>query len=149
MLDFLMSAAGGGIVGGVLRLIPAVLHIFQAQGDRDHEYRMAQLAMQQHLEDVNAERDKGELVALAQAIKSQGQLVGNSFIDGISSTVRPFVTYWFLFIYSAVKWAILTSHMIDGMPEREAILAIWTPDDLVIFSCIISCWFVDRSLRRQ
>lgn len=75
--------------------------------------------------------------ALSEATKAQAVVTG-TWVDAVSSSVRPIVTYVFLVLYAAGKivYSINTGHL------------SWTKEDDTIFASIISFWFADRAIRK-
>ncbi len=153
-----VNVLSGGLIGGLLRLAPEVLRLFTTKADRDHEYRMAKLSADQSraeragkLEEIRtqgavAAENKG-LTALVEAIKGQATRTGIGWVDAISATVRPFVTYWWLAIYTAVKVSLMIVALRGGVALADAVLQIWTEFDAATFGAIINFWFLDRVLR--
>lgn len=138
------SVATGGIFGGLLRLVPEGLKLWQAKGDRDHEFRMAELAGAQ-ARDGSAQRiremeaastaaiDAKGMDALVEAIRGQMQVTGNKVADALNFSVRPVTTYFFLALYGAHK----ATHEV-----------LWTQDDYAILGGILSFWFLNRVLEK-
>src|SRR5690606_36201099 len=93
------------IFGGVLRLAPEVLVFFKAKNDQAHEHRMTLLQLdidkaraQQALDLAHAQHaqamDKADMDALVAALQAQAAPSGVRWIDALSSSVRPVLTYW-------------------------------------------------------
>lgn len=155
-----MLALLGAIFGGVLRLAPEVLKMFTSKRDQDHEYRMRELDFKQAKElremdmkrlDVEAQMtlDAKGLDALIEGIKAQGQPSGIWWIDAISQTVRPVLTYWWMALYTAVKLATLAVVWGESASWAQAVLVIWTEADMGILGGIINFWFLDRVIRKR
>lgn len=153
-----MFALIGMVFGGVLRLAPEVLKFFTAKADRAHEIEMARLQLERDraqtdnkIREIGAQADadydtKG-LDALATAIAAQGRLTGHPFVDFVSQTVRPFLTYWWMALYTAVKLAILVTVWGPGTEWAHAVLIVWTEADMAVLGGIINFWFLDRVLK--
>lgn len=173
MLTTLLTLFGGGL-GGLLRFVPEILKLFTDQRDRDHEYRMTQLQLQidkaradQAIDLVHAQgamaAQAGELVAFAEAIKSQGQMTGVPWLDALNQSVRPVVTYWWmslLTLYKVVMIVVATIELYAAIKVAQGIAGfgpalttyadrVWTPQDAGILAMILGFWFVDRSIRKQ
>lgn len=159
MEDLLSGALGtvlGSGLGFVARLAPEVIKVFTAKGDRDHEYRMAQLSGQQAQAGYDARRDdarleveKLDIQALIAGVQAQGRRTGSKIIDGLSASVRPVISYWFMGLFSAVKLAGLYAALAQGESMVAAILGCWDAQDQAILSSIVCFWFLDRSIRRN
>jgi hypothetical protein len=155
-----VNVLSGGLAGGLLRLAPEVLRLFTTKADRDHEYRMAQLGGDQaqseravRLEEAATQgalaSDAKGLDALIEAVKAQGAHSGVGWVDAVSATVRPFVTYWWVAVYSAVKACLIVVALGNGSGLADSILQIWTEFDAATFGAIINFWFLDRVLRHH
>jgi hypothetical protein len=150
----LLSLVGGGL-GGALRAVPEVMKMMGAKDERKHELEMTKLQMeidskrsQGAIALVQAQgetaQNAGEMQAYIEAIKGQSQLTGVKWIDGINSTVRPFVTYWFMFIYSMYKSTVIYNAWFTSSNIQEFGAKIWDANDWATLSMILSFWFVDR-----
>jgi hypothetical protein len=150
----------GGLSGGLLRFVPEIFKMVNAKGDRDHEYKMSKLQMdidlarsKQDIDKVHAQTESaqitGEMTAYMEAIKSQGQLTGVKWVDGLNATVRPFLTYWWMLLFSVYKGTVIYDAWMSstGLPDFGS--KIWNADDWGILSMIISFWFVDRVFRKH
>lgn len=148
------------IIGGVLRLAPEALGLWKARKDADHEYRMTQLQLevdkaraQQALDLAHAQAEiaanAGEMQAWADAIRGQAQPSGVGWVDAVSATVRPFLTYWWcLVLYTAAK-AITVAVALQSNPRLADLVPILVTEfDRRVIGSMLAFWFVDRSLRR-
>lgn len=151
--SFASNMLEGGILGGLARLATQVLKLITDKADRDHEYRMTQLAAQGRLEEIGARReasiDQGWLMALIEGIKGQSNLPTDSWAGRLSAAVRPIVTLWLLALYTACKLAIAIGLLSGGVDLPSTIAAAWTPTDATVFGSVLAFWFLDRHLRQQ
>lgn len=168
----ILTAIGGGLLGGILRLIPEFLKLFTLKRDQDHEFRMTKMQQEidkdrsQHRIDetyagAGYEAIKGEMVALSEALKSQGQMTGVKWVDGLNQSVRPIVTYWWMALFTLVKAVFLVVALVElwinlksAALVQEKIRVIrefgnsaWTSDDAATLSMILGFWFVDRAMK--
>lgn len=68
----------------------------------------------------------------------------------ISASVRPVITYAFLGMYLFVKYATYQAMLaMDQAKWYVAAKGIWTPEDVTLFSGVISFWFVGRVFERD
>ena len=145
----------GGLLGGIFRCIPEVLKFFDAKNERKHELNMQDKALEfqklkgdQRVEEITAQGQQdwntGALDALKTAIEGQSRITGVAWIDGISSTVRPVITYWFMALYCAAKTAIFFAAINAGTVWHEAVKMAWTSDDMAIWAGIVNFWFLSR-----
>lgn len=161
LAGFAGTLLSGGLLGGVLRLIPFALGLWEKKKEADHEYRMAQLSKevaqlqgQQKLAEIGAAGDQtvraGEMAAFREAIRAQGQITNNWFIDLVNQTVRPALTYWWMTLYTMVKIALLV--VLAQTTDKDiwqGILSVWTPADATVLASIIAFWFVDRAITKK
>lgn len=145
----------GSLLGGVFRIVPEIIKHLDAKNERKHELELQQKALEfqklkgdQRVEEISAQGQQdwntGALDTLKTAIGSQGKQTGIRWIDGVSATVRPVITYWFMALYCAAKIAIFISAVNAGQIWHEAVKASWTPDDMAIWAGIINFWFLSR-----
>lgn len=160
------------LFGGVLRLIPALIEYKTKQDDRAHERVMfelqlkadelrSQLKMQEMEKAGEIQQQLAEIQALIEASKAQAQITiqrtgnkwidaGIAFVEGLSATVRPVLTYWYCVLgYGAYKVASYYMILSSGASWQSAITSLWTPNDHAVMVSIIGFWFVDRSLRKR
>lgn len=159
IVGFFTSAAGGGLIGGALRLLAEIPKLMTAKADRDHEYRMAQLAAESAREQMAGRLD--EIGATSRAAVDQGEMSAwlsaqnamacrpDTWASRLSDSVRPIVTYWFMALFSAAKVAQFVALLGLQVSVTTAVLEIWTEDDIAIFASIMAFWFLDRSLRNR
>lgn len=153
----LLSMLGGGL----FRLLPELLKLFSAKRDADHEYRMTQLQLEidkaratQQIDLAHAQAaiaaDTAEMAAMTGALVAQAQLTGVGWIDGLSSSVRPVLTYWWcLVLYTAYKVITLSLALQAGAGLAEIAPLLVTDFDRSVIGSIFAFWFVDRSLRKS
>ena len=156
MLLSLLSMMGGG----VFRLLPEILKLFTAKQDAEHEYRMTQLQMQidqaraaQNLDLVHAQgaiaADTAEMSAMVEALKAQAVPSGIKWVDALSSSVRPVLTYWWcLFLYTTAKGVAIVVAFQQHQPLAAFAAMLVTEFDTAIIGSIFAFWFVDRSIRK-
>lgn len=145
----------GGTIGGLLRLAPEVLSIWDKKNERKHElalgdqqYRVAELQFnaQREIKDLEVEQSQfvSAMAALKEGITAQATPTGIKWVDAISSLVRPAITAWVFALYSAVKVAQLNIAVKVYESVPEAILQVWGPEDAGMLSAIVMFWFVGR-----
>jgi hypothetical protein len=153
----LLSMLGGGL----FRLIPFVVDFFKAKNDAEHEYRMTELQLKidqaratQQIDLAHAQAEiaanAGEMQAWADAIKGQSTPSGVSWIDALSASVRPVLTYWWcLVLYTAAKAIVIVVAIQGNMPLAAFAALLVTEFDTAIIGSVFSFWFVDRALRKM
>lgn len=153
----LLSMLGGGL----LRLIPFLVDLFKQRQDADHEYRMTQLQLQidqaraaQQIDLAHAQAEiaanAGEMAAWGAAIQAEAQKTGIGWIDAISASVRPVLTYyWCVGLYGSAKVIQVVVAMQHGTPLAGYLPILITEFDQSVIGSMLSFWFVDRALRRM
>lgn len=147
--------------GGVLRLIPFVVDLFKQRQDAEHEYRMTQLQLEvdkaraaQQIDLAHAQAaiaaSAGELAAWGDAIKAEGQRTGIGWIDALSASVRPVLTYyWTVGLYGGAKLIQVIVAVQSGTPLAGYLPILVTDFDQAVIGSMLSFWFVDRALRKM
>ena len=153
----ILESTIGGIVGGVFRLIPEGIKLFDRKNERAHELAMLEAEMEfaklrgQIVEkQTQAVMTAAELSAMEQAFIEQGKTAAKAgkFVSAVSALVRPLVTYWFVTLYSLVKFATFSIAMAQGGKWQDVVLSIWSQDDMGILTLILTFWFVGRVWER-
>ena len=146
--------------GGLMRIVPELVTIFNKKQDNKHELDM--LDRQIQLEQYQAEHKRQEIVitgdineALAvldaqkEAVKGQMQLTGMKWVDALNFLVRPLTTYYVLILYGLAKIAMFAVAISTGITGWESILMIYGDDDKSILAGILAFWFVGRVLDKR
>jgi hypothetical protein len=152
----LLSMLGGGL----FRLIPFVVDFFKQKNDQAHELEMTKLqleidkarAQQQiDLAHANAEiaANAAEMSAMVEALKAQGTPTGIGWVDALSASVRPVLTYWWcLGLYTGAKVIAIVVAFQSGAQLAAFAAILVTSFDEAIIGSIFAFWFVDRALRK-
>lgn len=143
----------GGLMGGIFRILPEVIKLFDKVSERKHELELLKAEMEFAkirgeimMKQAEAAMTVAELDAMSAAIQEQGQTAraAGKFVSAISALVRPLVTYWFVFFYSAVKIVTISLALEQNGNWKEVIVSAWTVDDMSILMMILTFWFVGR-----
>ena len=145
-------------MGGVFRIVPEVMKIWDAKNEREHELAMlgkemefAKIKGEISMREAEATMTVAEIGAMSEALREQGQTARSAgkFVSAISALVRPLVTYWFVVLYSAVKIAsMLLAYQTNG-DWKEVLINSWTKDDMAMLMLILTFWFVGRVWERN
>lgn len=149
----------GGLLGGVFRIAPEILKWLDRKNERKHELDMQDKALEfeklkgdQRLDEIGAKGQQDwnveTLKALKESIAAQAAQTGVKWIDGLSSSVRPVVTYWFMALYCAAKTAVFIAALQAGSAWHEAIRLSWTEADQALWAGILNFWFLGRVFDR-
>lgn len=145
----------GGLLGGTFRLAPEVLKWFDRKGERSHELAMQDKALEfeklrgaSRMAEINAGADAawntGTIETLREALRGQGEKTGVRWIDALSSSVRPTITYWFMALYCAAKSAVFVAALNGGSSWSSAVYMSWTDADQALWAGILNFWFLGR-----
>ena len=145
----------GGLLGGVFRIVPEVLKWMDSENERKHELDMQdkqlefqKLAGTQKMDEIvgqgQVDWNVGALDTLKSAIASQASPSGIKWIDGLSSSVRPVITYWFMALFCSVKVALFFSYIDLDITWMEAVRTLWGESDMALFAGIMNFWFLGR-----
>ncbi len=149
----------GGLLGGLFRLAPEGLKWLDRKGERAHELSMQDKALEfekvrgaGRMAEIGAAADaswnSGAIEALRDAVRSQGAQSGVQWVDAMSSSVRPIITYWFMALYCAAKTAAFVGALDTGAQWIPAIQTAWTEADQALWAGVLNFWFLGRVFER-
>lgn len=164
-----MIALLSALAGFFSAAFPEVLKLFREGKDRAHEIALLEMQMRferektaaaaefqqadslRQLQAIELQTDAAETAALNARVKDS--LVQVAWVDALAGSVRPVLTYGFCLIYALVKWAQFHVLMHPNLPWQEisapqALVLLWTQDDVAIFTAVIGFWFGQRALVR-
>lgn len=151
-----MESVLGLLLGGVFRFIPEGIKLFDRKNERAHEKDMFNLQLEadrqrskNQIAVTEAALGPAELEAIIEATKAQAAPTGIKWVDALSSSVRPIVTYLILGLYIVHKIATLKVALLAGTPFLEYAVGMWGAADMTLLNSILGYWFVDRTLRKQ
>ena len=150
-----------GILGFATSGLPSVLDFFKNKADQKHEREMASLqterelalaekgfASQARIEEVKTDQIEmqtyaQERVALYDHDKKL-QEGASGWVKNLSASVRPVVTYMFVFLLlftdiAGMIWAIKT-----GVDFEIALGLVFSDEEMAIVASIIGFWFGSR-----
>lgn len=165
-----MIALFSALLGFVSSAVPDFIRLFRDSKDRAHEITLLKLQMEYEREKLAAAQ-QANMAAHAsqlQAIELQAgiseqqalnarvseSLTGIHWVDALSGSVRPMVTYAFFALYFLIKCAqfhLLMHPMLpwqSTMTLSQALVSLWTEEDIAIFSAIMAFWFGQRALMK-
>jgi len=150
----------GGGLGGTLRFIPEIFKLFADKSDRDHAFRMTELQLKigksrakNQLDLVQAQGEvavnSAEMQAFSAAVKAQGKPTGVAWVDALSASVRPVITYWWMLLFTIYKGLTVYIAIAEFVTLNEFVTKLWTAQDAGVLAMILGFWFVDRSIRKN
>jgi hypothetical protein len=87
--------------------------------------------------------------AWVEALKGQGTPSGVPWVDAVSATVRPFLTYyWCVGLYGGAKLLQMIVAVQAHTPLAQLVPILTTEYDQSVISSMLAFWFVDRALRK-
>lgn len=149
------------LLGFISAAFPEFIALFREQKDKQHEIALLKLQMDYDREKLASQRavrlqeiqlaaDSTEQTALNARITP----VGVAWVDALAGSVRPTITYLFFLLYALVKLAqfhVLVSPTLpwlQPLTASQAIVALWTEDDMALFTAIVAFWFGQRTLSK-
>lgn len=157
MFELLGGGLLGSIFGGIFRLAPEILKLFDKVNERKHELNMFRLQTdlekmrgEFRVEEKYVDHSITQLDAIQEAFKEQATSAQASYrwVAALSALVRPMVTYILFGLYVAVK-AVVISHALDsGASWYDVATKFWTPEDFGMLNLVITFWFVGRAIEK-
>ena len=144
----------GSLLGFGSSLIPEVLGFFrQGQANKQElamleaKAKYAQALSSMKLEELDA---KAEIVETEKRYEHDMALAARGgWVVSLQASVRPVITYLFMFTFLAVEGGIVYSLMTtQGADWVTALQAVWTDEMMAIFSAILSFWFGNRAMSK-
>jgi hypothetical protein len=164
----LLSTLGGLLISG----LPKLLEFFQNKADQAHERELAKLATERDLQmaaqglaaQARIEEMRTEQVALETdakmteaALKHDEKIIekASKWLVNYIGSVRPTITYIFVLelvaINAVIAWYSFTQpDLINSIDDLLRITeVIFTEEEMVLLSGIISYWFGSRSWNKK
>lgn len=166
----ILTTVLSGLGGGLLRLLPELIGLWNKRTDNSHE--LAMMGKQIELETLQAAQRRAQaeqahgfvmdeaslkgsiemglrsLDANREALVGQMQLTKIWWVDALNMLVRPLTTYFFLGAYGIVKTATIAVALRTTDPW-VSIIQCWTPEDVAILFAILGFWFVGRTFEKK
>lgn len=150
----------GGLVGGVLRVVPEVMSFLDKKNERAHEIEMfdkqleadkqkGEQAIREGELNQDTARITGGLSALMESVKAQGQMTGIAWIDGITQSVRPTITYLILALYLGAKGSTMWVLYHSGTSLPQVLQNAYGAEDMAMLSGVINFWFLSRVFEKR
>lgn len=152
----------GTVLGGVFRIAPEVMKVWDRKNERAHEAVMldkqisadtlkAQAAQQLAQTQADTQIGLADMQALVEATKAQGQMTGVKWVDAFNQLVRPMLAFqWLIFLWPAVVIVgfLLSINASSTTVEiLDAMHSAFGTEEKAMASSVASFWLVDRSLK--
>lgn len=156
-MEFLTSGILGSLFGGLFRLAPELLKLFDRKNEREHELNMFKLQTdieklrgEFRIEERYVEHSNATLDAIGEAFKQQGIADSKAWkwVASLSALVRPGVTYILFGMYVIHKVIIMSYAMSTSATWQELAVTSWTMEDFAMLNMILTFWFVGRSIEK-
>jgi hypothetical protein len=165
-----MIALFSALLGFFGSAFPDFIKLFRDGRERAHElallklqieYDREKLASQKEqsqaeyaykLQEITLQTQVAERQTLNEGAGTREGMLGIHWVDALSGSVRPVITYCFFGLYALVKTSqfYLLMHptlpWVQGIEAAQALLSVWNEEDMGIFSAVIAFWFGSRAL---
>ena len=155
-----------GVLGFATSGLPSVLKFFEQKGDQKHEQAMAELEIKRTMELAKAgyasqekieefKTDQVEMETYAEErvalYKHDTQLAegASTWVINLRASVRPIITYIFVFIVLFIDIVGLIWAIKSGVDFVTALEIIFSDEEMAIFASIIGFWFGSRHWDRH
>ena len=158
----LISTALSFLMGG----LPKLLDFFQDKSDKSHELDLVRLqterelqmlergyAAQARVEEIRTEQVQMETQAQERtAMYAHDIAIGqgaSQWVINLRASVRPAVTYLFVFLLIVVDIASIWWAWSSGAAFAEAIPMVFDADEMQILASIIAFWFGTQAFSKK
>jgi hypothetical protein len=158
----LISTALSFLMGG----LPKLMDFFQDKSDKSHELQMAQMQTERELQmlergyaaQARVEEIKTEQVMMETQAQERSAMYAHDIAIGqgasqwvinLRASVRPMVTYLFVFLLIVVDIASIIWAWQSGAKFAEAIPLIFDADEMQILASIIAFWFGTQAFAKK
>lgn len=158
----LISTALSFLMGG----LPKLLDFFQDKSDKSHELELARMQTERELQmlergyaaQARVEEIRTEQIAIQSAEKEREALYAHDIAIGqgasqwvinLRASVRPMVTYLFVFLLIVVDIASIWWAWSTGSSFIDSISLIFDSDEMQILASIIAFWFGTQAFSKK
>lgn len=153
----LESSIIGSIFGGLFRLAPEVMKIFDRANERKHELKMFQLSTELEkvkgdykVEEKYVDYSVAQMQAIQAAAEAEGKIASKTYkwVAAAVALVRPSITYAMFALYLVVKFTFIFAGLYSETAWLEVVKANWTNDDWGVLTMILTFHFVGRPIEK-
>jgi hypothetical protein len=146
--------------------LPKLLDFFQDKSDKSHELELARMQMERELQmlergyaaQARIEEIKTEQVQMETQAQERSAMYAHDieigkgasqWIINLRASVRPMVTYLFVFLLIVVDIASIWWAWSTGAAFAEAIPMVFDADEMQILASIIAFWFGTQAFAKK
>jgi hypothetical protein len=158
----LISTALSFLMGG----LPKLMDFFQDKSDKSHELQLAKMQTEREMQmlkegyiaQARVEEIRTEQIAIQTAEKEREALYSHDIAIGqgasqwvinLRASVRPMVTYLFVFLLIVVDIASIWWAWSSGAAFAESVTLIFDGDEMQILASIIAFWFGTQAFSKK
>ena len=158
LLTTLVSFLAGGL--------PKLMDFFQDKSDKKHELELAKMQTEREMQmlkegyiaQARVEEIRTEQIAIQTAEKEREALYAHDIAIGqgasqwvinLRASVRPMVTYLFVFLLIVVDIASIWWAWSSGAAFAESVTLIFDGDEMQILASIIAFWFGTQAFSKK
>jgi hypothetical protein len=158
----LISTGLSFLMGG----LPKLLDFFQDKSDKSHELELARMQTERELQmlergyiaQARVEEIRTDQISIQTAEKEREALYAHDIAIGqgasqwvinLRASVRPMVTYLFVFLLIVVDIASIWWAWSTGTAFAEAIPLVFDTDEMQILASIIAFWFGTQAFSKK
>lgn len=158
----LISTALSFLMGG----LPKLLDFFQDKSDKSHELELVRMQTERELQmlergyaaQARVEEIRTEQITIQSAEKEREALYAHDIAIGqgasqwvinLRASVRPMVTYLFVFLLIVVDIASIWWAWSTGAAFSESITLVFDADEMQILASIIAFWFGTQAFSKK
>ena len=166
-----MIALLSALAGFISSAAPEFFKLLEDRHDRAHEIALLRLQMEYDEKKLAVQRETDHAmraqrlqeIEFHSAVQEEALLnarvetvsrTGIAWVDALAGSVRPILTYGFFLLYFAVKYSQFHLLLRPGLPwlaalsPAQALVSLWTEEDIAIFSAVIGFWFGNSTLEK-
>ena len=153
----LESSLLGSLFGGIFRLAPEVIKVFDRANERKHELKMFELSTELEkvkgefkVEEKYVDYSVAQMQAIQAAAEAEGKIASKSYkwVTAAVALVRPAITYAMFALYLVVKFTFIITGLSSGTDWATVVASNWTNDDWGILTMILTFHFVGRPIEK-
>lgn len=153
----LESSLLGSLFGGIFRLAPEIIKVFDRANERKHEMKMFELSTELEkvkgefkVEEKYVDYSVAQMQAIQAAAEAEGKIASKSYkwVTAAVALVRPAITYAMFALYLVVKFTFIITGLSSGTDWATVVASNWTNDDWGVLTMILTFHFVGRPIEK-